>query len=240
MAGDSLVRALCHQQQRQQVALLHHRMTRQHSELPRTRMEAEATGSKRYFTGEPCKNGHVGERYASCGACVVCAIARAAARQIADPGAKSAYDRNRYLTNPLARVGAGAWAKNNPDKANEARRRWKVENPEKHKESQTAWALRNPEKVQSNVRARRARKRNAEGRHTEKDITDLLSRQKYKCAECGTSVRKRSSRQVDHIMPLKLGGSNWPSNLQVLCCTCNKVKAAKHPIDFALERGRLF
>jgi 5-methylcytosine-specific restriction endonuclease McrA len=30
-------------------------------------------------------------------------------------------------------------------------------------------------------------------------------------------------------MPLKLGGSNWPENLQLLCRTCNLRKNAKHP-----------
>ncbi|TIL91473.1 MAG: HNH endonuclease [Mesorhizobium sp.] len=121
----------------------------------------------------------------------------------------------------------------------ECRKRWRAANPEKHKASQRQWAARNPEKVQTNVRARRARKRLAEGSHTADDIERILVSQQYKCAECGTSIKKRSNRQVDHIMPLKLGGSNWPSNLQLLCSLCNKVKAAKHPLDFAQERGRL-
>ncbi|MEV4606157.1 HNH endonuclease [Neorhizobium sp. LMR1-1-1.1] len=66
-----------------------------------------------------------------------------------------------------------------------------------------------------------------------------MRRQKYRCAECGASVRKTTERHVDHIMPLSRGGSNGKQNLQVLCPPCNLKKAAKHPIDFAQERGRL-
>lgn len=39
--------------------------------LPKTRAEAKATGAKYYFTGEPCKHGHVAPRKTK-GACVEC------------------------------------------------------------------------------------------------------------------------------------------------------------------------
>jgi hypothetical protein len=39
---------------------------------PDPRSQAKAQGLKRYFTGEPCRNGHVVERYVSNGACVEC------------------------------------------------------------------------------------------------------------------------------------------------------------------------
>lgn len=172
--------------------------------------------------------------------CKACVIGRSKERYWSDTEAKKKYDRQRYLNDPVAALSrAGKWKSENPEKMEESRRKWREANPEKHKESQRQWAIKNPEKVQSNVRARRARKRGAKGSHTDADIEAILVRQKYKCAECGLDVKNRSSRQIDHIMPLKLGGSNWPTNLQVLCNTCNKVKSAKHPLDFALERGRL-
>lgn len=37
-----------------------------------TRAQALAAGIGRYFTGKPCKNGHVAERYTLRGACVDC------------------------------------------------------------------------------------------------------------------------------------------------------------------------
>lgn len=39
--------------------------------LPKSRREAKAQGAPRYFTGKPCKNGHVAERYVF-GGCVPC------------------------------------------------------------------------------------------------------------------------------------------------------------------------
>ena len=39
--------------------------------LPTTRAEAKATGAKYYFTGEPCKHGHIAPRKTK-GACVEC------------------------------------------------------------------------------------------------------------------------------------------------------------------------
>lgn len=37
-----------------------------------TRAEAQAKLLKTYFTGNPCKHGHVSERYTSTGACLAC------------------------------------------------------------------------------------------------------------------------------------------------------------------------
>ena len=37
-----------------------------------TRKESKEQGLKRYFTGEPCKYGHISERTASCGKCLIC------------------------------------------------------------------------------------------------------------------------------------------------------------------------
>ena len=40
-------------------------------EYPKTRAEAKSTGAKYYFTGEPCKHGHVALRKTK-GSCVEC------------------------------------------------------------------------------------------------------------------------------------------------------------------------
>lgn len=37
-----------------------------------TRAEAHNAGMKKYFTGEPCRNGHTSKRYTSTGGCVQC------------------------------------------------------------------------------------------------------------------------------------------------------------------------
>ena len=40
--------------------------------LPTTQKDAKRMGSRRYFTGRPCKNGHLCERHARNGDCVQC------------------------------------------------------------------------------------------------------------------------------------------------------------------------
>lgn len=100
-----------------------------------------------------------------------------------------------------------------------------------------AWKLANPDAVNSNSRNRRARLRGAEGAHTAEDIKRIHAAQNYKCAECRAPTKKQ--KHVDHVMPLALGGSNWPENLQILCPLCNDIKGAKHPLDFAKQKGRL-
>ena len=40
--------------------------------LLRNRKEAKEKGMKKYFTGKPCKHGHISERRVSCGGCIQC------------------------------------------------------------------------------------------------------------------------------------------------------------------------
>ena len=54
-----------------------------------SRKEALASNQTRYFTGKPCKRGHIKERYAKTGTCVVC---------MAEHTAKW-HDENRELRN---------------------------------------------------------------------------------------------------------------------------------------------
>jgi len=41
-----------------------------------TRFEAKLAGRVRYFTDQPCKHGHVAERWTSSGDCTVCVLQR--------------------------------------------------------------------------------------------------------------------------------------------------------------------
>jgi hypothetical protein len=61
--------------------------------------------------------------------------------------------------------------------------------------------------------------------------------QKWKCVVCKKAIQNKY--EIDHIMPLALGGDNSAHNLQLLCVTCNRRKNAKHPIDFMQAQGYL-
>lgn len=88
-----------------------------------------------------------------------------------------------------------------------------------------------------NANNRRAKKLNAEGSFTVKEIYHLYNLQKGKCANCKSNLKKKFHR--DHINPLVLGGTNDIFNIQLLCRHCNSVKHCKDPFVFANENGRL-
>lgn len=53
----------------------------------------------------------------------------------------------------------------------------------------------------------------------------ILARDNYTCQQCGAD-ESTVKLHIDHIVPLAKGGSNDPSNLQVLCQPCNQRKWA--------------
>ncbi|MGO4188550.1 HNH endonuclease [Pseudarthrobacter sp. TAF60_1] len=50
----------------------------------------------------------------------------------------------------------------------------------------------------------------------------IWTRDQGQCRACGST----SELQYDHIIPLKMGGSNNAENLQILCGPCNRSKSA--------------
>lgn len=99
------------------------------------------------------------------------------------------------------------------------------------------WSAANPLKRKAAKQAYRARKRGADGAHTGEDIATLLTLQKGRCAMCADDIKK--TFQVDHIVPLAMGGTNDRLNLQLLCGSCNASKGARDPLLVAQRLGRL-
>jgi hypothetical protein len=64
-----------------------------------TRDEARTRGLKRYFTGEPCKHGHVAERWVANSGCTVCLLTSSSKKRLRDPDKKRAYDARWYAAN---------------------------------------------------------------------------------------------------------------------------------------------
>ena len=85
-----------------------------------TREEAHSLGLKRYFSGKPCRHGHLGERSVASGACVGC---ERAYRE------KAAVRRADY---------SRRWSKLHPEKKREADKKWRATNPERSRENNRA------------------------------------------------------------------------------------------------------
>lgn len=211
-----------------------------------SRSRARAAGSKYYFTGIPCVNEHMALRVVSSGACRTCArLWRNENKEtIAHYYSTWAKENREEL-----RAYYLSWSAQNKDKINVSAKiraaKYRSADPEKYQRIAKEYyhkMMQFPEfreKQSENASRQYGKRKSAGGEYKSSDIAEILRRQKYKCAECGVSVKSKADRHIDHVMPIALGGTNWPWNLQVLCPRCNLSKGAKHPIDFAQSRGRL-
>jgi 5-methylcytosine-specific restriction endonuclease McrA len=184
--------------------------------LPKTRKEAQDIGAKYYFTGEPCKHGHIAPRKTK-GACVECLRVewQQAAEKRADYFRKynkseaGQQAKRKYYEANKENVIARAQARPDEDKRR-YKKTHKVNNPDMYKEMTSL---------------RRRRFRDA----TPKWLTEnqkMEIRLKYRLAiELSRATGERHA--VDHIIPLhgeSVCGLHVPWNLQVLTQKDNLVK----------------
>lgn len=80
-----------------------------------------------------------------------------------------------------------------------------------------------PDRLLWYSRTYRARKLSAEGSHTQQEWHDLKSKYGNRCISCSVS-ESEVNLTMDHIQPLSLGGSDYISNIQPLCQSCNSSK----------------
>lgn len=222
-----------------------------------TRAEALAQGLTHYFTGKPCKRGHVDRRFTRNLTCMSCDREKQRDRQwhVANRERHRELNRESYQRRKdhcaeyrkARRLSDPDWLKRRwqaiPVEKRKARKReWYSKNRDHAVEYSRRWELENPDRARENsaevARRRRARKLNAGGSHTRAEIKAILEAQGHRCAYCRADLRK-SKKHLDHIMPLARGGSNAAANLQWLCAPCNLAKGAKDPAEFARGIGRL-
>jgi 5-methylcytosine-specific restriction endonuclease McrA len=203
-----------------------------------TRAEAKAAGAKRYFTGKPCKRGHICERYTSIAQCVACSRAQTYEWLAANP---ERWDeaRKQWIAANTQRINeqSQAWQKAHPEQRRETLKLWRLNNKEKHSEQRKEWRKANPHVYRAHAENRRARKLGAGGSYTAQQIDNLAVLQRHKCVGCGVSIKR--GFEVDHIVALSKGGSSDISNIQLLCRPCNRSKHAKSAEQWAREQGRL-
>lgn len=93
-------------------------------------------------------------------------------------------------------------------------------NRESHNRRSTEWSKANREKRNANQRLRRSQ---GHGRGFIGRVRrELIKRYGEVCLRCGGT----DHIQVDHVIPVALGGPNVMENMQLLCRTCNIQKSA--------------
>ena len=203
-----------------------------------SRSEAIAAGLTKYFTGKPCKHGHLCERYVCKWQCIEC---KASLDRAYEAGNRDRILSRRAKYRDHNRDGIRQadrdFHQRNRERRKALMREYAGKNSAKAVERAREWNKANPESKRTSVRTRRAKKRDATGSHTAADIKTLFQRQNGRCASCAISLKQ--GYHVDHISPLAKGGSNGPDNLQLLCPPCNQRKGAKDPLIWARENGRL-
>ncbi len=195
--------------------------------LPKTRQEAKATGAKYYFTGEPCKHGHIAPRKTK-GACVEC---------LKVEWLQAAETRAEYFREY-----------NKREDIKERKNEWYQENREAViaaaatrpaavlREYRNAWKANNKTQVRADTKARRRKHRNATPKWLSRKQKSEI-RQIYQIA---ITMTQTTGEQyvVDHIVPLRgeeVCGLHVPWNLRVITQEENLKKSNKH-VDHATNQ----
>lgn len=229
-----------------------------------SRQEARDSGLKLFFTGRECKNGHTDQRRVSNSNCLLCEKMQNKRYYDLDPELHRARAEKWRMENPekysarreVDRLKRKEAAALRPKRVKvcpkeKERKRYKRDrekrlkqckvyykkNKKRIQEYKRKWHKENPEKAKASRWRRKAREKAATGEFSSDDLNRIFNSQKGKCIECKKGIS--GGYDVDHIMPLFLGGSNHPENIQLLCSKCNRRKSYKHPIEWANENGRL-
>ncbi len=102
------------------------------------------------------------------------------------------------------------------------------------------WAERRKEQARAartgnGTHRRRARKYGVEYVPFKK--SNVFKRDKWRCQMCGKKTTKKHGNthddypELDHVMPMSLGGDHTMENTQCLCRACNAAKSNKHPAE---------
>ena len=186
--------------------------------------------------------------------CKKCRSIQGAAYYAANAEALSRKSKERYRANPDACLPAIAkWRKANLEKVLRASTKYRtsergiaaavasqarrdpIELRDARATTAKKYRLANLDLFRGHGRNRRALLRGAAGSHTKEEVASIIARQAWKCVYCQCNLT--AGYDMDHVIPLALGGGNDAGNLQALCSSCNGKKGMKHPLVFALQIG---
>lgn len=131
--------------------------------------------------------------------------------------------RWRSLNKENERKTKKEWYLKNRDQELQRAKNWHRNNSVKSRQLHKEWRENNRDKVRLQNQTRRSRRHNAAGLCTLEQLRARIDFYGGKCAYCRINLYS----DIDHVIPLSKGGSNWPANLRPSCQTCNSSKNDK-------------
>lgn len=187
------------------------------SDLPTSYSEAKRVGSMYYFTGKPCKRGHLVKRRTANATCVECS---------------NHFVRKHYHDNIEEQCEKGRrYTKANPEKVRARKKRYreKPETQEKERAYARQWAKDNPALAAANASKRRAAHLQRTPPWADLELIDVF----YGLAKDMEEVTG-VKRHVDHIIPLRgstVSGLHVATNLQIITAAENTRKSNTYDIE---------
>lgn len=133
---------------------------------------------------------------------------------------------------PCKREQTRAWKQRNKDKVREYQREYMAENRDRVLAWKKASRERNPDTARQWWEDNKDRKRqynlNRRGYNADPRLSIHHLEFHGACLKCGST----ENLEIDHVVPLSLGGSNEQSNWQVLCKSCNCSKGNRNTEDY--------
>ena len=184
-----------------------------------SRKDAIAKGMNRYFTGKPCKHGHIAERSVIDWCCVPCRNEERRKTHLRNIEKDKARDAKYY--------------QENKERLDEKNKQWRQDNPESCKRHARQTYLNNPARVDLHTKARRA--------HTKINLTKEEKKRMHDIINAVREINKLAGKVVvhrDHILPLNpvhhiskkplpIKGIDHPDNCQILSAKENLEKGNK-------------
>lgn len=118
-----------------------------------------------------------------------------------------------------------AYKQANAEKMRQSYRAYYAAHVEQYSAHAKAYAAAHPQRGLVNQHRRRARIKGNGGSFTVQQLRELQHAQQGCCAYC----ERQTKLTIDHIIPIKQGGSNDISNICLACRRCNFSKHAKTP-----------
>lgn len=210
--------------------------------LPASRAEARKLSRKYYYTGKPCKNGHLAERITRNSLCIECKReytnqwrlnnpehVRRTRREYHWANVEHARKQSRdwYWKNREYNIRQSlAWYQNNKERALEARRKWRKENLEYARELGRQLQPEQIDLRRERNAARRAAKLKRTPPWANRDtIRDIYIIARRLTDETGVE------HHVDHIIPLRgenVSGLHVAENLRAVPATVNLIKGRRY------------